>query len=339
MAFESQDDFYIAKILVPQGTEVNVGSPILISVENKESIASFANYELPRGVAAIAVTAAPAAASSSSPPVATSTSSASSLNHLPSDQISLSPAARHLIDSNSYSRDSIKATGKKGRIITKEDVLEAIKSGTIKTVAKTVTASSPVATAVVTQATKPTATSSASFTATKTIPPLIIDSNPVNSKFTDIPNTNMRKIIAKRLTESKSQVPHFYVSVECEIDALLQLRSKFKKELDVNVSVNDLVMKASALALRDLPRVNSKWNVKAKALNTEGNDNAAISVAVATPSGLITPIVQNAQKLGLSEISAKVKDLAGRAKENKLKPEEFQGGSFSVSNLGMYVCN
>ena len=96
-------------------------------------------------------------------------------------------------------------------------------------------------------------------------------------------------------------------------------------------------MKASALALRDLPRVNSKWNVKAKALNTEGNDNAAISVAVATPSGLITPIVQNAQKLGLSEISAKVKDLAGRAKENKLKPEEFQGGSFSVSNLGMYV--
>ena len=330
MAFESQDDFYIAKILVPQGSEVTVGSPILISVENQASIESFANYELPQGAPAAAVTAAaPAAAHSSSPPVATSAPS-TPLNSLPSDQISLSPAARHLIDSNSYARDSIKATGKKGRVITKEDVLEAIKSGTIKTVAKTAKASAPAAAVTAT----PAVVSTASVAATKTLPPLVIDSSPVNSKFTDIPNTNMRKIIAKRLTESKSQVPHFYVSVECEIDALLQLRSKFKKELDVNVSVNDLVMKASACALRDLPRVNSKWNVKANVLNTEGNDNAAISVAVATPSGLITPIIQNAQKLGLHEISSKVKDLAGRAKDNKLKPEEFQGGSFSVSNLG-----
>lgn len=145
----------------------------------------------------------------------------------------------------------------------------------------------------------------------------------------------MRKVIAKRLTESKATVPHFYTGMECEIDALLALRKKVKAELDVNVSVNDMVIKAAALALRDLPEANAKWNPRSQQI--DGSNTAVdISVAVATPAGLITPIITNADQMGLGQINNKVRDLATRAKDNKLKPEEYQGGSFTISNLGMF---
>jgi pyruvate/2-oxoglutarate dehydrogenase complex dihydrolipoamide acyltransferase (E2) component len=128
-------------------------------------------------------------------------------------------------------------------------------------------------------------------------------------------------------------VPHFYTSIECEIDELMALRKTFKKDFEVNVSVNDLVIKSAALALRDVPEVNAKYNVKTGTI-IPGNGIIDISVAVATPNGLITPILTGADKRGLVDISATVRDLAGRAKEGKLKPEEYQGGSFSISNLG-----
>jgi pyruvate dehydrogenase E2 component (dihydrolipoamide acetyltransferase) len=139
-------------------------------------------------------------------------------------------------------------------------------------------------------------------------------------------------VIAKRLTESKLTVPHLYSSIECDITELLSLRSKFKKEASVNVSVNDLVIKASALALRDVPECNGFWNPKTE--QSELNPTIDISVAVATPNGLITPIVPQVDTLGLSSISSKVKDLAGRARDGKLKPNEYQGGTFTISNLG-----
>lgn len=169
-------------------------------------------------------------------------------------------------------------------------------------------------------------------------PPIVLEDPlgglPVNSKYTDIPNTNMRKIIAKRLTESKATVPHFYTSIECNIDDLMALRKQLRKDMDVNVSVNDLIIKSAALALRDVPEANAKWNRLTNKI--EMSQGVDISVAVATPNGLITPIVTGADKRGLGDINSKVKDLAGRAKLGKLKPEEFQGGSFSVSNLGMF---
>lgn len=217
----------------------------------------------------------------------------------------------------------------KNGIISKADVLKAISEGLLKTntqalstANKIFATSSVVATSIATPVTV-----AVSFTPS---------TEPVNSNFEDIPNSNMRKIIAKRLTESKRDVPHFYTTIEVEIDELMQLRAKLKKTYDLNVSVNDLIIKAAAAALRDSPRVNSKWDAKLKAANETGSASVDISVAVATPNGLITPIVTRADTLGVTEVNSKVKDLAGRAREGKLKPEEFQGGTFSISNLGMF---
>ena len=144
----------------------------------------------------------------------------------------------------------------------------------------------------------------------------------------------MRKVIAKRLTESKSQVPHFYATVQIELDSALALRKTLATNHDVKVSVNDLIIRSAALALRDVPEVNGTYNVKSGTVST--NDTVDISVAVATPTGLITPIVPTTDALGLSDISAKVKDLATRARDGKLAPEEYQGGTFCISNLGMF---
>ena len=143
----------------------------------------------------------------------------------------------------------------------------------------------------------------------------------------------MRKVIASRLTESKATVPHYYTSMDCRLDAVLEMR-KALKAAGVGASVNDVVIRAAALALRDVPRVNSYWDTKAQAV--VGNESVDVSVAVATPTGLITPIVKDADSKGLAGISGTVRELAGRARDGKLKPEEFQGGSFTISNLGMF---
>ena len=146
--------------------------------------------------------------------------------------------------------------------------------------------------------------------------------------------STMRKVIAKRMAESKSQVPHFYLTMDCELDELLKIRKTLNEaQDDVKISVNDFVIRACALALMDVPAANVAYE-------TEGEmrqfHNADISVAVAIPGGLITPIVRDAEKKGFRQISADMKDLATRARDGKLSPEEYQGGSFSVSNLGMF---
>lgn len=152
------------------------------------------------------------------------------------------------------------------------------------------------------------------------------------------PHTNMRKIIAKRLLESKTTVPHFYLSVDCNIDSLLQLREQINlkeaksKNPRFKISVNDFIIKASAAALKENPKANASW--------TDDNilvyNNVDISVAVAIDDGLITPIIRNADQKSLSQISIEMKELAAKAKSNLLSPQEFQGGGFSISNLGMY---
>lgn len=206
-------------------------------------------------------------------------------------------------------------TGLKGRV-TKGDVILALKDG--KTLPPLRDASM-----------SPSSPAAASASAAAAAPPPPTAGSPTtnyvttSSTYTDVPNSSMRKVIAKRLTESKSSVPHSYTTVEVELDEGLELRKSLASEHGVKVSVNDLVIKASALALRDFPSVNLSETVD-------------ISVAVATPNGLITPIVPNTDALGLSQISAKVRDLATRAREGKLKPEEYQGGSFTISNLGMF---
>ncbi|KAL7533067.1 hypothetical protein ACHAXR_009143 [Thalassiosira sp. AJA248-18] len=152
--------------------------------------------------------------------------------------------------------------------------------------------------------------------------------------YSDTPASNMRKVISRRLTESKSTVPHFYTSIEIPLDNILSLRKVLVKDFETKVSVNDFIIKASAMALRDVPELNATFDTKTQTQRTFSSVD--ISVAVATPTGLITPIVPSTHALTLTDISAKVKDLATRARDNKLAPEEYQGGTFCISNLGMF---
>ncbi|MFJ3461475.1 pyruvate dehydrogenase complex dihydrolipoamide acetyltransferase [Achromobacter spanius] len=147
-----------------------------------------------------------------------------------------------------------------------------------------------------------------------------------------VPHTGMRRAIARRLTESKQHVPHFYLTVDCRMDALLALRAQANHGGAVKLSVNDFIVRAAALALREVPEVNASWHDD----DIEYHAGADISVAVATDGGLVTPIVRDADVKSLSVIGAEIVELAKRAKVNRLKPEEFTGGSLTVSNLGMY---
>ena len=158
-----------------------------------------------------------------------------------------------------------------------------------------------------------------------------------------LPHDGMRKTIASRLTESSQTVPSYFVSMDCELDALMALRAEINKSAPVKktekgevpafkLSVNDFIIKAMALALRDVPMANASWTSTARVLHK----HADVGVAVAIPDGLITPIVRKAEEKTLSAISNEVKDLARRARDKKLKPEEYQGGTTSVSNLGMF---
>jgi len=151
------------------------------------------------------------------------------------------------------------------------------------------------------------------------------------TNFTEVPITGMRRVIANRLAESEV-VPHYFLTVDCELDALLKLRSEVNEGLGIKTSVNDYVIKAAALALRKQPMVNASWSEDA-ILKWE---EVHVSVAVALPEGLITPIIKNADKKSIPDISADMRDLAERAKAGKLKLEEFQGGTISISNLGMF---
>ncbi|QKH35220.1 pyruvate dehydrogenase complex dihydrolipoamide acetyltransferase [Achromobacter pestifer] len=147
-----------------------------------------------------------------------------------------------------------------------------------------------------------------------------------------VPHTGMRRAIARRLTESKQNVPHFYLTVDCRMDALLALRAQANQGGAVKLSVNDFIVRAAARALREVPEVNASWQEDA----VEYHAGADISVAVATDGGLVTPIVRDADVKPLSAVASEIVELAGRAKINRLKPEEFTGGSLTVSNLGMY---
>jgi len=160
----------------------------------------------------------------------------------------------------------------------------------------------------------------------------------ITAPHTLVPNSNIRKVIARRLVEAKQTIPHFYVSMDIEIDALLKLREELNAKSPkegpsaFRLSVNDLIIKAAAITLRRIPKVNASFTEDAIAMYHDVD----ISVAVSIPDGLITPIVRKADQKGLAAISAEMKDLAARARTGKLKPEEFQGGGFSISNMGMY---
>ncbi|KAI1318707.1 pyruvate dehydrogenase complex dihydrolipoamide acetyltransferase component (E2) [Mortierella claussenii] len=317
MDFECQEEGYIAKILADSGSkEVNINQPIAIMVENKEDIEKFADFT------AADAGAAPAekkeeppkeekkkeTPKEATPKKEEAPKQTDSTNAAPSrsdaDRIFASPIAKKIANEKNISLGDLSGTGPNGRIV-KADV----------------------------ESYTP-ARKSASASASKTAPAAAAPAAPAGASYTDIPLTNMRKIIAQRLTESKQTVPHYYVTVEMEMDKVLKLREVLNKSSEdkYKLSVNDFIVKASALALKAVPEANSSWQTD----SIRQYHSADICVATSTPSGLITPIVANAETKGLATISNQVKDLATRARANKLAPHEYQGGTFTISNMGMY---
>jgi len=327
--FEAQDDGILAKILQEGvlGQDLTVGTPICIVVEEMKDVEAFVDFVSEEGGKRLTNESAPATTVSESLDLKFSIP-ASSLNRSVAEEFVLMPSARHLSHSKGVDATVLAGTGKGGRV-TKGDVLNALKQGIPmpdlkkatqapqnETIAPAPTASGP----------KPV-----SITDLVHLPLPMIDTD---GSYEDFPNNNMRKVIARRLVESKSTVPHFYSSMEVELDNILALRKNLAKNHDVKISVNDLIIRSSALALRDVPEVNATFDPKTNQVSME--DSIDISVAVATPSGLITPIVPKTDRLGLADISSVVRDLAGRARDGKLQPHEYQGGTFCISNLGMF---
>ena len=308
MEVEAVDEGILGRILVPAGTQgVKVNDVIAVLVEADEAVPA-------AGAAPIAAPAATPAPAMPAPVAAAPAAAAPAPAPASGDRIFASPLARRMAAQAGLDIGKIAGSGPNGRIV-KADVDAALSRGPAPVVAAAPAgAPAPVA------APRPAA-------------PVAI-----TAPHTAVPNSSIRKVIARRLAESKATIPHFYVSTDVEIDALLKIRADLNARSPKDgpgafkLSVNDLVIKATAVTLRRFPNVNAMWTEDA-ILQLHDVD---ISVAVSIPDGLITPIVKGADIKGLAAISNEMKDLAARAKTGKLKPEEFQGGSFSISNMGMY---
>ena len=304
MEVEAVDEGVLGKILVPGGTAgVKVNEVIAVLVEKGEVFSGAA--AAPAAVAAPAVAAAPVVAAAAAPAAAHG------------ERAFASPLARRMAQQAGLDVAKIAGSGPQGRVV-KADIEAAMNRPAAVAAAVPVAAAAPVAA----PAPRPVAAAAAAALAGTTA----------------VPNSSMRKIIAKRLSESKATIPHFYVAMDIELDAMLDLRAKLNARAPKDgpgaykLSVNDLIIKAAAVTLRRVPGVAASWTEDAILRFNEID----ISVAVAIPDGLITPIVRNADTKGLAAISNEMKDLGARAKAGKLKPEEFQGGGFSISNMGMY---
>lgn len=329
--FEAQDDGVLAKILHQADAALDIvcGTPICVAVEEHQAVAAFADYTVAHDSSAESGGAASHDESTPSQPTPPHPT-----RNVPSI---LLPAARHLAESRGLNATVLSGSGKGGRV-TKGDVLQAIADGTLPPLVSATESVAPPAPATTTQAATTTAATKGTKTAdpTATVPTElpVPHVHAAEGSFADTPNSKMRKIIASRLTESKATVPHFYTSMEIPLDAILALRKQLASQHDVKVSVNDFIIRSSALALRDVPEVNGTYDAHSDTVRL--NDSIDVSVAVATPTGLITPIIFQSDQLGLSALTATIRDLATRARDGKLAPHEYQGGTFSVSNLGMF---
>jgi pyruvate dehydrogenase E2 component (dihydrolipoamide acetyltransferase) len=306
MEVEAVDEGVLGKILVADGTEgVKVNEPIAILVEQGEAVPAAA----PAAAPAPAKPAPAAPQQTATQPTAPRPATPGGNGHdtAQDERIFVSPLARRMAKQAGIDLAALKGSGPNGRIV-KADIEGALQKA--PPVAPRPAAPAP--------ATRPTAA--------------------VAAPHTLVPHSSIRKVIARRLTEAKSTIPHFYVSMDVEIDAMIRLMNELnakspKEGPDVYlITINDLVIKASAATLRRVPAVNAAWTDEGMALF----EDVDISIAVAIPDGLITPIVRRADQKGLATISREMKDLAGRARGGKLKPEEFQGGGFSISNMGMF---
>jgi pyruvate dehydrogenase E2 component (dihydrolipoamide acetyltransferase) len=334
MEVEAVDEGTVAKIVVPAGTEgVKVNSLIAVLAGEGEDAAAAAKggdapaapkAAAPAAAAPAAPTAAPAAATSAAPQPTPAAKGADSSGGA---RTFASPLARRIAKDAGIDVSAISGSGPHGRVV-KSDVEAAQKGGVAPKAAAAAAASAP---------------APAAATAPKPMSDDAVLKFYAEGSYELKPHDNMRKTIASRLTESHQTIPSYFLSMDCSLDALMALREQINKSAPTTktekgevpvfkLSVNDFVIKAMALALRDVPAANASWTSTARVFHK----NADVGVAVAIPDGLITPIVRNADQKTLSVISNEMKDMAKRARDKKLKPEEYQGGSTAVSNLGMF---
>jgi pyruvate dehydrogenase E2 component (dihydrolipoamide acetyltransferase) len=322
MEVEAVDEGTVAKIVVPAGTEgVKVNALIAILAAEGEDVKAAASGGDAKAEAPKADAKAVDAPKEAEKPVADKAPAASTPAPVAKDgnRVFSSPLARRLAKEAGLDISAVSGSGPHGRVV-KSDVEKAVASGGAKAAAA------------------PAAASAAPAAAPKGMSEEAVLKLFEQGSYELVPHDGMRKTIAKRLVESKQTIPHFYVSVDVELDALLALRAQLNdaapKKDDkpaYKLSVNDMVIKAMALALRDVPDANVSWTET----NMVKHKHADVGVAVSIPGGLITPIIRHAETKSLSTISNEMKDLGKRAKERKLKPEEYQGGTTAVSNMGM----
>ncbi|MGE3644833.1 MAG: pyruvate dehydrogenase complex dihydrolipoamide acetyltransferase [Beijerinckiaceae bacterium] len=321
MEVEAVDEGILAKIVIAAGTEdVAVNAVIGVIAEEGEDVSAAASSEGEAKAAPKAAAAAPAKEAPAAAPEAKSAAASASAPAAPKadgSRVFASPLARRLAKDAGLDLSKVQGSGPHGRIVERD--VEKAKAGGGAKAAPAATAAAPMATGM------------ADETIKKFFEP---------GSYEEIPHDSMRKVIARRLVEAKQTIPHFYLSVDCRLDELLTAREAINaaapKDKDgkpaYKISVNDFVIKALAAALQRVPDANVTW--------TEGamlkHQHSDIGVAVSIPGGLITPVVRKAETKGLATISAEMKDYAARARARKLKPEEYQGGTSAVSNLGMF---
>ena len=308
MEFEAVDEGRIGKILVPAGAEnVKVNAPIAVLLADGEDANAVVNISAAmKSIQEAVKNEAPKAAAPA--PAAKAPEAAKPMPANDGKRIFVSPLARRIAAQKGIDLAALSGTGPRGRIV-KSDI-ENAKPGQ-----------------------KPAAASVGAATG-MSLPDARLYYKKEN--YEEIPHDGMRKTIAKRLTAAKMLIPHYYLTIDCRLDSLMATRAKLNEAAGKNaaykLSVNDFVVKASAMALMKCPDVNASWTEDAILRHA----HADVGIAVALPFGLITPIVFKAEEKGLADISNEIKELAGRARDKKLKPSDYEGGGFSVSNLGMF---
>jgi pyruvate dehydrogenase E2 component (dihydrolipoamide acetyltransferase) len=326
MEVEAVEAGRLGRILIGDGTEgVAVNTPIALLLEEGEDASALADAAAggARPVALAAPASQEAAPAAAAPTAAAPAARSGAGNGADrGGRIFASPLARRMAEQAGIDLAGLQGSGPHGRII-KIDIERALQQGAARP------AVAPSAAAAVPAAGRVEAPAPAAPIPSPVAAPA--------AAYAEQPLSNMRKVIARRLTEAKQTIPHFYLSMDCELDALLKLRQELngRAGADYKLSVNDFVIKAAALALRKVPKANASFGGDRIYLYHDVD----IGVAVALEDGLVTPVIRQADRKGLAAISNEMRDLAARARDPggmKLKPEEYQGGSLSVSNLGMY---
>lgn len=316
MEFEAVDEGKIGKLLVAEGTAgVKVNTAIAVLLEDGESADDIGAAKAAPKAEAKPAEAAPTAAAAAPAPAAAAPKKADG------GRVFASPLARRIAAEKGIDLSAVTGSGPHGRIVMAD--VESAKPGAAKPAAAT--AEAPKAAAA------PAApTAAATGASAETILKMYAD-----RQTTEVALDGMRRTIAARLTEAKQTIPHFYLRRSAKLDELMKFRATLNKQLEdrgVKLSVNDFIIKACALALQEVPDANAVW-AGDRILKLKPSD---VAVAVAIEGGLFTPVLKDAQQKTLSALSAEMKDLAGRAKNKKLAPHEYQGGSFAISNLGMF---